>query len=102
MEGLVMEYEWTEWIEHDGKSSPEIGVICQKEYANGVILVGPVGGSVTTASQLKVPRYQGETFSSSWFWGSPGDYVPIIRYRVRRPRVAEWLDQVTSDLKVDA
>ena len=99
-----MSEEWGPWIEHDGKWKPSDGVFVEKEYADGTILVGRTGGRPHTNSEIGVPRYNGETFSSSWIWGNFGYCVPIIRYRIRKPRGLTILEGLLENMpeQVDA
>ena len=92
--------EWGPWIEHDGKHTPANGTIVQIEYANGLLLVGVVGDRPKTGKELGVPIYYGETFASSWIWGEWGLSVPIIRYRIRKPRGLTILENLIADLPV--
>jgi len=97
-----MKYEWGPWIEHDGKGCPIKGQLAQVQFAKKItrapahyiIIADNIAQGIVRTSPL------GRN-GNSWDWRRGNK---VIRYRVRRPRVTEWLDQVTSDLpkKVDA
>ena len=93
-----MTEQWGPWIEHDGKHRPHNGSIVQKEYANGLVLIGMVGARPKTALELGVPPYLGRTFSCSWVWSGWGLSVPIIRYRIRKPRALIQLIDMVENL----
>lgn len=91
-----MSEEWGPWIEHDGKGRPNLdGYVRQVEYADGevVCLDGPEGWWT-----CDIP-YLGPRFSSSWDWSSEGDFVPAIRYRIRKPRALSQLQEMIRDLE---
>ena len=102
----MMTEEWGPWIEHDGKHKPANGLLVQKEYANGLVMTGMVGWGTKTSTELGLPRYTGETFSGSWVWNGPGSYVPILRYRIRKPRallqLIEMVENPPAPERVDA
>lgn len=74
---------WTDWQQHDGKGCPCVGWYCQDvhdyrthtETDEGIALGG-----------------------KSWFWGSGPQYTRILRYRVRKPKGAEMLEQLVQDV----
>lgn len=89
--------EWGPWIEHDGKGCPvPIGTVCHVVWLGGVETVKPIEGS------------------KAWLWSSLDKsgwsdfHVPIIRYRIRKPRGLTILEELIADLpapvgpKVDA
>lgn len=93
-----MSEEWGPWIEHDGKAWPMHGLVAEKEYANGLILIGVIGSRALSYSELGVPFYSGKTFQSSWVWDAPGPFVPVIRYRIRKPKGMTILEGILADL----
>jgi hypothetical protein len=89
--------DWGPWIEHDGKGWPSRGLFAEKEYADGLVLCGIIGARPFTHEELGAPRYTGKTFRTSWVWDAPGPCVPVIRYRIRRPRaLREMIDRAAS------
>jgi hypothetical protein len=90
-----MRYEWSEWFLHDGQGCPVIGEYVQDE------IVFPYGATDSTVGIVYERDMEG------WLWENFG-YCPltgeaiakVIRYRVRRPLVSEWLAETTSDLPV--
>lgn len=90
-----MNYDWGPWVDHDGNGCPVKGqwVICALEHEPGHISkTGPV----------RACAEGGE----SWDWTNWRKPIEgylcarVLRYRVRRPRVTEWLAEATSDLAV--
>jgi hypothetical protein len=75
-----MSGEWGDWIEHDGKGCPCVGMYVRVVHEfwesqwEGVAKGGP-----------------------SWDWDS--DYERIIRYRIRRPRAL--LDMIDRAAELD-
>lgn len=98
-----MSEEWGPWIEHDGKSRPADGLIVEREYACGAVLVGRIGKQ-WLRTELGLPFYRGATYGCSWLWAEDGDCVPVVRYRIRKPRGLTILESILADLpeKVDA
>ncbi len=86
-----MSEEWGPWIEHDGKGCPCLGQVVHAVFKNGAELIG-VAGSRTGAS---------------WTWALQNG-VPLVRYRIRKPRGLTILEELLADLpapvgpKVDA
>ena len=87
-----MRYEWSDWIEHDGKGCPVKGHVVQAEAI------------LNRFGQRKIHGPFRARGGESWTWDltklGAHKYQEIIRYRVRRPLVTEWLSEVTSDLPV--
>ena len=92
-----MDGEWTPWIEHNGMSEPETGLCIEREYANGVVLVG-IMGVTSWSTKDGLPSYSGACFTSSWIWGKAGDCVPVIRYRIRKPKGLAILEELLADI----
>jgi hypothetical protein len=90
-----MRYEWGPWIEHDGSGCPVVGYFAHVRLAVEPGFFSP--GRIPDDDRM---GYRGiASISPSWFWqGSDG--VNVVRYRVRRPLVSEWLAETTSDLPV--
>jgi hypothetical protein len=88
-----MNYEWGPWVEHDGKGYPAsaIGNVCQiYDLCINRGLTGPHVALVSGAWGC----------GGSWNWANWPRATKVIRYRVRRPLVSEWLAETTSDLPV--
>jgi hypothetical protein len=94
----MMEEEWGPWIEHDGKGRPvQEGVIVHRVYANGSEWCAPIG-----TTRVAPASYHGERFVTSWDWSRPGISVPVIRYRIRRPKALRELIDMVENLPVNA
>lgn len=91
--------EWGPWIEHDGAHKPELGAMVEREYANGLIITMRMGDWTTTA-KLGISMYRGPCFSSGWMWadGMIGNCIPVVRYRIRKPRGMAILEQIARDV----
>ena len=101
---MSIEYEWTDWIEHDGKGCPCRGQWVESVTRDGNRIEHVAGGlrwrggnNFTVRPNPMVPGS-----SSSWDWSSVSFSRQVIRYRVRRPRVAEWLQSLETQEPVDA
>lgn len=93
--------EWGPWIEHDGSHRP-VGLYVQRVYADGHVLEGMIGqeAKITYASVAASQRYKESgkpLYRCSWVWGSPGKMVPVIRYRVRKPRGLTILEDIAAN-----
>lgn len=76
--------QWGPWTEHDGKGCPCIGMLAEVEYADGDVLVLRLGvGWFSTGAEA---HYNGPLYRTSWDWSTEGRQVPVVRYRVRKPR----------------
>jgi hypothetical protein len=104
-----MEYEWGPWIEHDGMGCPVkpgetvmIEVDTTEAIKGGIR--GVYGPFVIDFGPISVSLWNRVDYEAREcrFHGIIGK--GIIRYRVRRPRVAEWLQSIPVDIKepVDA
>jgi hypothetical protein len=93
-----MRYEWGPWIEHDGSGCPVVGRFVQMELLNR-ITGAPAHYTILSErlAQGVVRSSPGNTRGNSWDWRRGNR---VIRYRVRRPLVSEWLAETTSDLPV--
>lgn len=92
---MTDEYEWGPWIEHDGSGRPNLdGVPRQIEYADGQII------DTTAYSQVffDIRPYTGPKFADSWDWSKPGFFIPVIRYRIRKPRALRELRELVEKL----
>ena len=99
-----MQYEWGPWIEHDGKGCPVVGkmtlIVVGIDPETGADPLDFSGGwedyleVIAPDMAIGISRNGG-----SWKWMS--GYFPIIRYRVRKPRVSEWLQEVTDNIDVE-
>ena len=87
-----MSDEWGPWIEHDGKSQPANGLIVHRVFASGSEWISPMGETRPS----RIQTYDGPCFSSSWIWGVPGNKVPVIRYRIRKPRGLTILEAIAA------
>jgi hypothetical protein len=79
--------EWGPWIEHGGRKCPVApGTVCNLVWLDGVETVDVVRGG------------------SSWMWrslshdGWVDDSIPIIRYRIRKPRGMTILKSLLENL----
>jgi hypothetical protein len=74
---------WTDWIDHDGKGCPCVGWMVQAIhdgfFDTWIGIAGSEGGE-------------------SWDWTYSDSYAPLIRYRVRKPKGAEMLEQLVQDV----
>ena len=74
-----MSDEWGPWIEHDGSGCPCLGMYVHVEYSDGseeFAIAGSNGGQ-------------------SWFSSSRS--LKIIRYRIRKPRGMQILQQLVEN-----
>jgi hypothetical protein len=90
-----MRYEWSEWFEHDGKGCPVKGQLVHCAYARKASPLTYRGCGEIQDDGTVIAIAGG---GPSWYWRY--GWTPIIRYRVRRPLVSEWLAETTSDLPV--
>ena len=78
---------WTDWIDHDGKGCPCVGWMVEvetNEYStNGNSMQGIAGVDIV----------------HSWHWDRHRTHCasPIHRYRVRKPKGAEMLEQLVQN-----
>lgn len=84
-----MQYEWGPWIEHDGKGCPCAGKVVQ------VWLFCPVRGDLPVETVVA-----GSKGGESWDWRNYPILTKVIRYRIRRPLVREYLEEITETLPV--
>lgn len=87
-----MSEEWSDWVAHDGKGCPVVGMYVQGRYTNGRI-----GEGIPESSNNNPPR----GYWSCWKW----DTIPplyrgweIVEYRVRKPRELIALRELIADL----
>lgn len=78
---------WGPWIDHDGKGCPvPLGTIVKVIHEDGISSEGPAEGSLC------------------WVWGEipseddTGWYVPIIKYRVKKPKGLIILESLLQNL----
>jgi hypothetical protein len=90
-----MNYEWGPWIEHDGSGCPVRGQLAHFAYISKANPQTYTGCGKIQDDGTVIAIAQG---GPSWLWRY--GWCPIIRYRVRRPLVSEWLAETTSDLPV--
>jgi hypothetical protein len=88
-----MEYSWGPWFSHDGKGCPVKGQLVHVFYGEPICQMHNIIDVLSDREAIEIADGLG-----SWTWHE--DWVPIIRYRVRRPLVSEWLAETTSDLPV--
>jgi hypothetical protein len=92
-----MNYEWSEWFEHDGRGCPlPVGTLClARDDRNGWEQVGCV--EAIHVGPTPPPGFR----TTPWHWAlRPCIFGHVTRYRVRRCLVSEWLAETTSDLPV--
>lgn len=80
-----MDETWGPWIEHDGKGCPCRGAFAHVVFARairGTASMASRGQSLTPTDWVGVVNPVGD--DGSWDWSLR--YVPIIRYRIRKPR----------------
>lgn len=95
-----MSEDWGPWIEHDGRGCPCVGRMVE-------FVVLDLSGREITGIGIA----NGDS-GSSWFWRRlffrrlcvDPDVLPIIRYRIRKPRGMVVLETLLADLpeKLDA
>lgn len=78
--------EWGPWIEHDGKGCPCLGM-----WVHCVFMM-------RSGDTSELQGIAGALGGRSWDWKNKGFAARIIRYRIRRPRGMEVLDQILADL----
>jgi hypothetical protein len=71
---------WTDWQQHDGKGCPCVGWWVNVEHCDG-----------WTGEDLAADGF-------SWDWTNYPKYLRVIRYRVRKPKGAEMLEQLVQDV----
>lgn len=83
-----MSEEWGPWIEHDGSGVPvPRGTVCHVVWLDGDEAVEPIGGSRC----WKWSSYDRKGWSDE-------TYVPIIRYRIRKPLGLTILEGLLENL----
>jgi hypothetical protein len=91
-----MSDEWGPWIEHDGKSRPDNGVVAFVVRANGVaheIIVGRSKFKFKTSFSYK------NSTPSWWLWEeATPQFGEVVRYRIRKPRALIELRDMIADL----
>jgi hypothetical protein len=91
-----MNYDWGPWIEHDGNGCPAKGEFVHAFFDRA-------GRNLETREWTQEAYFlaKGDLSPlSAWLWSNASRVCVIIRYRVRRPLVSEWLAETTSDLPV--
>lgn len=103
---------WTPWIEHDGRGCPCVGRVVTVEFGHPVYFRNN-GVGTGARGTVKVCVASG---GGSWIYGDPDDMstwsptarggraVPIIRYRIRKPKGLTMLEEVARGVRepVDA
>lgn len=74
--------QWGPWIDHDGKGCPCVG-----QYVHVVFEYG-----------LEIIAIAGSQTGNSWNWSNAPLWLPIIRYRVRKPRALIELIEMVENL----
>lgn len=84
-------HKWGPWIDHDGKGCPvPKGTVCQVVWVDGDYIIEPIKGSF------------------AWWWASldrdgwSNGFIPITRYRIRKPRGMKMLEGLLQNLHQDA
>ena len=97
--------EWGEWINHDGKGHPRKGTICEYEFPYACRMIG--------SKVLLKTNIGPVSGGGSWFYGCASDKttwsktrcgsiaVPIIRYRIKKPRGLAILEKLIQDLPAE-
>jgi hypothetical protein len=93
-----MSEEWGPWIEHEGKSKPANGIVFEGVWATGTRAIAVVGGPMVGRWKRSEIGYAGPAYASSWIWEGKGISVPIIRYRLRRPRALQQMIERAASL----
>lgn len=87
-----MRYEWSEWIEHDGRGCPVKGQWVKVRDAEGWES-GPFRAhTINLGSQYDGWDYQSCRGSKHW----PGR---VVAYRVRRPRIVDLLSDIDAEVR---
>jgi len=91
--------EWTELFQHDGKGCPCVGRWAQWELDGGHEFVGRI--DINGFKMIAPGIVEGvASIGNAWVW-SP-DVVPVIRYRIKKPRALIDLIQLIADLPAPA
>lgn len=83
-----MSDEWGPWIKHDGKGCPCIGQYCHMVYVDNHARFCIAEGSASWIWKSLKPSG----------WGSDPDAVcvPIVRYRIRKPRAMMIFEKILA------
>jgi hypothetical protein len=85
-----MSEEWSDWIEHDGRGCPCVGMWVQAVMDSGKLREGIAGGEG----------------GRSWTWelADKAFIARLIRYRIRKPRGLTMLEEIAKGVRepVDA
>jgi hypothetical protein len=91
--------EWGPWIEHDGKGCPCVGQFVHVVFKRDV---KPKNSGAGSGRYINKREWIGITnptsAGGSWNWNT--GFVPIVRYRIRKPRGLTILENLISDLPV--
>lgn len=82
-----MQYEWGPWVEHDGRGCPCVGKVVQVQGFCGL------GGELPVETVVA-----GSMGGGSWDWRNYPIFTKVIRYRIRRPLVRKYLQEITDTL----
>jgi hypothetical protein len=108
-----MSDEWGPWIEHDGKSHPHVGMYVEVEYLRECnFITGATSLGIRGRFREVIVHEKSVSFiygnvhdESTWSLTARGTKaVPIIRYRIRKPRGMSILEEILTNLptEVDA
>lgn len=94
-----MSEEWGRWIEHNGKGYP----LRHGQYYQCVFSDGDEGATISgcgvpyySKMGVSMTDYGPGSYCPSWEWAD--GWVPVIRYRVRRPKALQQLIQMVEKL----
>jgi len=85
--------EWGPGIKHDGKGWTCKGQLCQAEFVDGQVVEGVAGSGGECSWFWTAPTWSGSAISPSGHRA-----MPIIRYRIRKPRGLAILESILSEI----
>ena len=90
--------EWSNWIEHDGKSCPVEGQYVQVQSKNGSFWEG-IAGADCKKYGINVQTGPG----SAWIWSPQPELAEyeIKLYRIRKPKGVQVLDEIMQFFSID-
>lgn len=95
-----MSEEFGPWIEHDGSGIPfPRGTVAHIVWADGQeIVVQHQGQSAESEGLTFNQNYKGPTYCNSWCWDGPGNAIPVVCYRIKKPRGLTILEGLLEEL----
>jgi len=91
-----MSEEWGPWIEHDGKGCPCPGNFVEMVVVHARFRV--VTQTVLREWEAKYCGVAGQNGGGSWNWANYPELAKVVRYRIRKPRGMEILEEVLAKL----